>query len=627
MNTFLTAPERRALRRVLGLLDVDRRGFALSVLLGTLGLGSAIALAATSAWLIARAAQQPPVLYLTVAATSVRMFGVLRALMRYLQRLASHRVALSGMDALRQNLYDLLATSRVDRVAALRRGDLLARTGADVDDVGDLVVKSLLPACVTAVVGVGTVVGIALLSPAAALVLAACLFVSGVVAPLMTMRSARRAELDSRAARTDLAETTMTLLDGAAELQVSGRIQGLHTHLSVVTSSLDRATARAARSSGIAAGVDRLAMGLAVVGALLLGIPETTGGLVAAVALAVLVLTPLASFEGTADMAPAAVQLVRSAQAALRIDDLLGHETAVAAHPVPAPARGSGPRLVARDLAIGWPGGPVVATGIDLDLEVGTHLAVVGPSGIGKSTLLYTLAGMLPPIEGSVTLDGVEVWGGDRRDVTSQVTMTAEDAHVFATTVLENLRVARPDLTRERATELLASAGLGAWLAELPAGLDTLVGSGGTTVSGGERRRLLLARALASPSPLLLLDEPGEHLDPATADALLTSLLGPDDPSRGVLVVTHRLSALAGADTVLVLDHPEVPALVETPVRGGPPAEGTADASTGTAPSAAAPFGTTTRTTPPATVVERGTHAQLSAHRHSYRWAVEQESS
>lgn len=619
MNTFLTAPERRALRRVLGLLDVDRRGFALSVLLGTLGLGSAIALAATSAWLIARAAQQPPVLYLTVAATSVRMFGVLRALMRYLQRLASHRVALSGMDALRQNLYDLLATSRVDRVAALRRGDLLARTGADVDDVGDLVVKSLLPACVTAVVGVGTVVGIALLSPAAALVLAACLFVSGVVAPLMTMRSARRAELDSRAARTDLAETTMTLLDGAAELQVSGRIQGLHTHLSVVTSSLDRATARAARSSGIAAGVDRLAMGLAVVGALLLGIPETTGGLVAAVALAVLVLTPLASFEGTADMAPAAVQLVRSAQAALRIDDLLGHETAVAAHPVPAPARGSGPRLVARDLAIGWPGGPVVATGIDLDLEVGTHLAVVGPSGIGKSTLLYTLAGMLPPIEGSVTLDGVEVWGGDRRDVTSQVTMTAEDAHVFATTVLENLRVARPDLTRERATELLASAGLGAWLAELPAGLDTLVGSGGTTVSGGERRRLLLARALASPSPLLLLDEPGEHLDPATADALLTSLLGPDDPSRGVLVVTHRLSALAGADTVLVLDRPEAPAPAPAPaptpalVHGRGHGHGH-DGEQGPAAT-------------PATVVERGTHAQLSAHRHSYRWAVEQESS
>ncbi|MDN6625002.1 MAG: hypothetical protein L0K84_08235, partial [Acidipropionibacterium jensenii] len=290
MTLLLTAPERRALRRVLGLLDVSRRGFALSVLLGTLGLGSAIALGATSAWLIARAAQQPPVLYLTVAATSVRMFGVLRALMRYLQRLASHRVALSGMDALRQNLYDLLASARVDRVAGLRRGDLLARTGADVDDVGDLVVKSLLPACVTAVVGVGTVAGISLLSPAAATILALGLLVSGVVSPLISMHSARRAEIESRLARTDLAETTMTLMDGASELQVSGALHGVHDHLSRVSSDLETANARAARTSGLAQGIDRLAMGAAVVGALLVGIPDTTGGQVAAVALAVLVL-------------------------------------------------------------------------------------------------------------------------------------------------------------------------------------------------------------------------------------------------------------------------------------------------------------------------------------------------
>lgn len=241
----------------------------------------------------------------------------------------------------------------------------------------------------------------------------------------------------------------------------------------------------------------------------------------------------------------------------------------------------------------------MVATGIDLDLGIGRHLAVVGPSGIGKSTLLYTLAGMLPPVSGTVTLDGVDVWGGDRHDVTAQVTMTAEDAHVFATSVLENLRVARPDLTGDQAVALLGRAGLGAWLRDLPAGLHTIIGSGGTTVSGGERRRLLLARALASPAPLLLLDEPGEHLDPATADSLMESLLGPEDPSRGVLVVTHRLSALTGADTVIVLDRPGS----DTTAAGA----GARD------------------TDSPATVVARGTHAELSAQRGAYRWAVEQE--
>ncbi|MCI1788891.1 MAG: thiol reductant ABC exporter subunit CydC, partial [Actinomyces sp.] len=495
MTLFLTGAERRALRRVLRLLEVDARGVAVSVLLGVLWLGSAIGLAATSAWLIARASQQPPVLSLTVAAVAVRMFGISRALMRYLQRLASHRVALTGMDALRQNLYDALASARVDRVAALRRGDLLARTGADVDDVGDLVVKAFLPAAVTAIVGAGTVAGIALLSPASALILAGCLVVSGVLTPLLLMRAARVAEEESRSARTDLAATAMSVMDGAAELQISGALPRLHRHLRDVEDALSRSASRAARLSGAASGIDRIAMGAAVVGALLVGVPQTASGQVAAVALAVLVLTPLSSFEGTAELSGAATQLVRSASAAVRIDELLGHDTPVTAHPVPASP--DGPRLVARGLAVGWPGGPVVARGIDLEVGPGSRLALVGPSGIGKSTLLATLAGLLAPVEGTVTLDGCDVWGGDRADVTARVTMTAEDAHVFDTTVLENLRVADPGLTAEQARRLLATAGLGEWLDRLPGGLDTLLGPGGTAVSGGERRRLLLARAVA----------------------------------------------------------------------------------------------------------------------------------
>lgn len=586
MTLFLTTTERKALTRVLTLLNVDRRGFALSVLLGVVGLGSSIALAATSAWLIARASQHPPVLYLTVAATSVRMFGVLRALMRYLQRLASHKVALAGMDSLRYSLYSILAHGPVNRVAQLQRGDLLARTGADVDAVGDFVVKSLLPTIVAAIVGGGTVIAISLISPIAGIILTVCLLLSGVVAPLLTMRSARIAELSTQEARTRMSETVLSVMEGASELAISGKLPRVHAQLAAQEADINRATRAASRVAGVAAGIDRLAMGLAVVGALLVGIPDTVGGQIAAVSLAVLALTPLASFEGTAELAPAAVQLVRSAGAAVRIDELLGNDTPIATHPIPPSS--DGPVLEARDLAIGWPGGPIVAEGISLRLTPGTATAVVGPSGVGKTTLLFTLAGMIPPRAGSLTIDGVDVWGAEREAMTERLTMTAEDAHVFATTLIENLRVADPSLDEANALDLLCAVGLAQWVAELPSGLETLLGSGGTTVSGGERRRLLMARALAAPSPLLVLDEASEHLDPQMADTLMRTLFERSHTDkRGVLIVSHRLSALDAANAVMVF----------TPGVDGQPAR----------------------------VTDMGTHEELYKRSASYRWAREQE--
>jgi ATP-binding cassette subfamily C protein CydC len=253
---------------------------------------------------------------------------------------------------------------------------------------------------------------------------------------------------------------------------------------------------------------------------------------------------------------------------------------------------------------VGWPGGPVVAHGLDLDVAPGRAIAVVGASGLGKTTLLLTLAGLLPPVAGEVTLDGRGVWGPARGWVSRHVVLTAEDAHIFATTVLENLRVARGDVTPDEATDLLARAELGPWLAGLPAGLSTVLGSDATTISGGERRRLLLARALASRAPLLLLDEPGEHLDPGAADRLVADLLAAAHAGtepRGVVLVTHRLAALAGADEVILLGHVDAPDQVE-PGNGSPVGDRR-----------------------PVTVVARGTHAELLATVGEYRWAAEQD--
>ena len=588
MSAVLTPVERRALRRAVRLLGLDRTRFALAVLIGTLGLASAIALSGTAAWLIARASRMPDLVALGVAPVMVRLFGICRAVLRYCERLVSHDTALRGMTALRTRLYEALAASRADVVAGLRRGDVLARVGADVDAVGDLVVRAWLPAAVAAGTGALTTLAVGLIHPPAGLVLGACLLLAGIAGPLVTMRSARAAELARTERAADLSATLLTALEGGGELSVAGRMPAVMEDLEDLERGLAAARDRAGRPAAAAAAVDAAAAGLAVLGGVLTGLPAVASGALDGVWLAVIVLVPLSAFEATAALGPAAVQLIASAGAAVRIVELTDRAEASAAGPArplpPAPSGGS--RLRARNLAVGRPGGPVVAEGIDLDLGPGDRLAVVGPSGIGKTTLLLTLAGMLRPRAGGLTLDGAAPWGAARGEVAERVSLTAEDAHVFSTSVLENLRVARGSVSRPEAAALLERAGLGPWLTALPEGLDTEIGPDATTLSGGERRRLLLARALAAPAPLMLLDEPGEHLDAPTADRLVADLLDAD-ASRGVLLVTHRLSALAGADRVLVMGRP-------APDR-------------------------------PAGVLRRGTHAALADHDDAYRWALSQE--
>jgi ATP-binding cassette subfamily C protein CydC len=559
--------------RAVRLLEVRPRRVALSIVTGVASLGSAVALSGVSAWLIARAAQMPLFQTLAVAAVAVRLFGISRGVLRYVERLVSHDVALRGMATLRTRLYERLSAGSPAGLLTLRRGDLLARVGADVDAVGDVVVRGLLPMGVALVLGIGSSVAMALFLPSAGLALALCLVLAGVVAPWWAQRTARGVERDSAQARAELAAVTQSLLDGAGELTVAGRVTPALADLRAADAALARATDRGAGATALSAALLPLATGLAALAALWLGIPATTAGTVAPVELAVLVLTPLAAFEASAVLPGAAVALLRSREAARRVVALLdaaeaggaaaveaGVRPAVAV-PATAPAAGradhpapGAPLLEAHGLACGWPDGPVLLPEVDLTLRPGSSVAVVGPSGLGKTTLLLTLAGLLAPRAGRVTASGVDLATLDRAHAAAHVGLTAEDAHVFDTSVLENLRVARGDVTTQEARATLAAVGLGPWLEGLPDGLDTRLGSDAARVSGGERRRLLVARAVLGGAEVLLLDEPTEHLD-AEGQTLLTALLdGSLAPGRAVLVVTHRLAGLEAAGEVILLD-------------------------------------------------------------------------
>jgi ATP-binding cassette, subfamily C, bacterial CydC len=466
----------------------------LAVALGVLSLGSALALSGVAAWLITRAWQMPPVLDLSVAVVAVRALGISRGVLGYCQRLASHDTALRAAADTRERLYRRLADAPAEVAMRLHSGELVSRIGASVDELSDVLVRAVLPIAVAAVLSLAAVAAIAAISPAAALVLAICLVIAGVVAPWLAARAATAAENVAVQHHSGRDVAVMLALEHAPELRVAGRLDDVIAEAEGRHSAWGRATDRAAAPAALAAAAPTAAVGISVLGAVVaaIGIADA----VAPMTLAILMLLPLSAFEATTALPAAAVQLTRSRIAARRLRDLTEPDDDTRIRPqVPSIA-----------------------------LESGARLAITGPSGAGKTTLLMAMA--------------------EAPKDASKAVFFAEDAHLFATTVRDNLLVARGDATDEELRNALWRVGLGEWLDALPQGLSTVLVGGASAVSAGQRRRLLLARALISTVPTVLLDEPTEHLDAADGSRLLTELLVPGalfPADRTVVVATHHL--------------------------------------------------------------------------------------
>ncbi|TDB86842.1 thiol reductant ABC exporter subunit CydC [Actinomadura sp. KC216] len=540
--------------RLLGFARPARWRLGIAVLFGVLALGSGVGLMATSAWLISRAAQHPPVLMLMVAIVAVRAFGLGRGVFRYVERLVGHDATFRILADLRARVYERLERLAPGGLPAFRRGDLLNRLVADVDAGQDLFLRVLLPCTVAAVVG-GVSVGLAwALLPSAGAVLLCALLLAGVVAPWLSAAMARRAEHRTTDLRADLTTHVVDTLQGAPELIAYGAAPAHLATASQLDRDFTRASARSAATAGLGAAISALAGGLAVWGSLAVGVPAVRSGTLDGVLLAVVVLLPLAAFEVVAGLPLAAQYLERVRRSASRIFVVLDTPEPVHDPATPTPLPAAPYTLRVENLHAQWtPNGPHVLDGISLDLTPGRRCAIVGPSGSGKTTLTAVLLRFLEPTTGRMTLNDVDLRSLRGDDVRRIIGLCAQDAHLFDSTIGENVRLARPTATDTEIRGALRRARLLDWIDALPQGLDTRVGEHGAQVSGGQRQRIALARALLADFPILLLDEPAEHLDIATADALTADLLTATE-GRTTLLVTHRLTGLDAVDEVIVLD-------------------------------------------------------------------------
>jgi thiol reductant ABC exporter, CydC subunit len=541
------------LRRIVGLVRARWPRLVLGACAGLLASACSVALLATGAWLIARAAERPSMVALSLAVVAVRAFAVGRAFFRYVERLVTHDVTLQVLSDLRVAVFRRLERLAPAGLPVFRSGDLLARLVSDVDAVQDVFLRALLPWFTGVAVALLAAAGVLFLLPSAGTVLVAVTLLVAVVVPRLTRRWSRRAEAGAREARGRLNEDVVDTFERLPELIAYGEVDRRLIELAETERRLVHHLDSAARVRGAAAGAVTFATGAAVWCALVLGVPAVRDGSFPAVLLAVVVLVPLALAEVLAPLPLAASELTRAVGAAGRVVDVLDTPDPVVEPDHPAGMPAAPYDISVASLGVRWPGQESDALrGVDLALPAGHRVAVIGASGSGKTTLAMALLRFLDPATGRITLSGVDTRELDADAVRRVVGLLAQDAHIFDSTVWENVRLARPAATRSDVRDALARARLLDWVDGLPDGLDTWVGEHGDRMSGGERQRLALARVLLADFPVVILDEPVEHLDLRTADALLADLLDATR-DRTVLAITHRLQGYEEFDEIVVL--------------------------------------------------------------------------
>ena len=537
--------------------DRARARLALGSALGALAAASGVALTATAGWLIARAAEHPPVLMLMVAIVGVRTFGLARPALRYAERLVSHDVALRLLADRRAEVYDALVPLVPGRLGR-QRGDVLSSIVDDVDSLVDRYLRVRSPLVTYTAVAVLATAFAAWVLPSAGLVTGLAVLLGGTLAYGVSRAGVERAEqvyVDGRAA---LSSEVMHTLQGAADLvmwQADARAVGRVDRAGAVVSE---AAGRSARAVATGRSLAVLAGGLGVIATAWVGAPALAEGRVSAPMLALLVLLPLALLEVVSPLADVGALQVRVEAADHRLAALAATTPAVTEPVAPSapPAASPTPAVVLRDVSAGWDA-KAAFQHLDLDLSPGARVGVVGPSGSGKSTMAAVLMRFLDPSSGSLSIGGVPARSMLLDDVRSRVGLVDDDPHVFASTVFENVRLARPHATPAEVERALRSVHLGSWVAGLPDGLDTMLGDGHAHVSGGERARIGMARAVLADLPVLVLDEPTAHLDSGTAEAVAADLLDATS-ERSVVWITHTTVGLDRVDTVLDLAEARV---------------------------------------------------------------------
>ncbi|ROS62979.1 ATP-binding cassette subfamily C protein CydC [Curtobacterium sp. PhB172] len=521
-------------------------GWAKAVAAGALSAVCAVALLAASGYLITRAAEHPPILYLTLVMVGVRAFALGRAALRYVDRLAGHDASFRQLAVVRTEMYRRLASVAPAGLGSTGRGDLMTRLVTDTDRLQDLPIRVVGPLVSAGVVAVLSVVAVSIVSVPAALVLVLALAVAALLGSVVTRSIAERSDRETAADRGRVADLVLDTVRTLDVFAAYGTLDERLAHIARLDAGVTRAVRRRGTVEALVGALVGLVGGGAAIGILVVGAPAVVSGSLDGPLWALTVFVPLALFEVVGGVPLAVLTLRRVRAAAERVEQVV--PARVPAGIVPEPEQDadpaeltvSGPVSVeVRDLTVQWPGATTPAVdGVSLDLHPGEVVVLEGPSGAGKSTLVDALVRFVDH-QGSYTLDGVSAKDMHPDAVRARIGLIEQDPFVFDQSVRQNLLFARETATDDELLAVLDRVGLGEWVGRR-GGLDASVGERGGLVSGGQAHRLALARALLHAFPVLVLDEPTADIDPDLGDAVLHDLVTTARAAgRTVVIVSH----------------------------------------------------------------------------------------